>query len=206
MLVEEFKRKWHDRVPEIIERKNDRHSSVLLPLIEKDGDLEVLFEVRSSTLQHQPGEVCFPGGAVENGESYEEAAVRETAEELNIETGQIEILAPLDYLVTNSGMTVHVYLGVLKEYSGTYSSDEVDHIFTVPLSWFLEHEPQKYVTTVHTVPGEDFPFDLVPGGREYPWRKGHYDVYFYRYGGEIIWGMTAKLMYAFVKLYYGEKL
>ena len=41
--------------------------AVLVPLIEKDGEFRILFEVRSPKLKSQPGEVCFPGGAVEDG-------------------------------------------------------------------------------------------------------------------------------------------
>ena len=204
--IEQMKEQWQNRTPRIIERIQSRHSSVLLPVIEKDGQLEVVFEVRSSALAHQPGEVCFPGGRVEGEEAYEMTAVRETMEELLIEADQVEILAPLDYLEMNYGVTVHVYLGALKDYNGTYSEDEVDHVFTVPLCWFLENEPEKYIATVHTVPGEDFPFELVPGGRDYHWSKGRYPVYFYRYGDDVIWGMTAKIMYGFVKLCRGERL
>lgn len=206
LSLEQMKEQWQNRNPRVIERVQTRHSSVLLPLIENNGHLEVLFEVRSSALTHQPGEVCFPGGRVDGEESYEMTAVRETMEELLIGNDQIDVIAPLDYLEMNYGVSVHVYLGVLRGYQGTYSNDEVDHVFTVPLSWFLEHEPEKYVATVHTVPGEDFPFDLVPGGRAYHWSKGKYPVYFYRYGDEVIWGMTAKIMYAFVKLCRGDRL
>ena len=205
-LLEHMKNEWGDRFPRLIEQKEERHSSVMVPLIEKDGELHVLFEVRAANLNRQPGEICFPGGGVEREESFEAAAVRETMEELLIQREQIELIAPLDYLKTSSGLTVHAYLGKLDQYGGSFSSDEVDHVFTVPFFWFLEHEPEKYVTNVHTIPGDDFPFELVPGGSNYHWRKGHYDVYFYRYGDEIIWGMTAKLMYGFVKLYRGERL
>lgn len=205
-VYQEMKEAWHERVPRVIERRKERYSSVLLPLVEKDGQLEVLFEVRAASLHHQPGEVCFPGGAVEEGESFEAAAVRETKEELSLKPEQIEIIAQLDYLETSSGLTVHAYLGRLKEYDGSFSSDEVDRVFTVPLSWILTQEPEKYVTAVHTIPGEDFPYERIPGGREYPWRKGTYDVYFYQYGDEVIWGMTAKILYAFVKLCRGERL
>ena len=204
--IEEMKETWQNRVPGIIERTKERHSSVMLPLIERNGRLEVLFQVRSSALTRQPGEVCFPGGGVEGEESYEQTAVRETMEELLLEANQIDVIAPLDYLETSAGLTVHVYLGQLHGYEDTYSTDEVDHVFTVPLSWFLEHEPEKYIAKVHTIPGEDFPYELVPGGRNYHWRKRDYSVYFYRYGEEIIWGMTAKIMYAFVKLFRGERL
>lgn len=206
LQIAQMKEQWRNRTPQIIERIQLRHSSVMLPVIENNGQLEVLFEVRSFALVRQPGEVCFPGGRVEGEESFEETAVRETMEELLIDADQVEVLAPLDYLEMNYGLTVHVYLGVLYDYCGTYSKDEVDHVFTVPLSWFLENEPEKYVATVNTVPGEDFPYDLVPGGREYRWSRGKYPVYFYRYGNEVIWGMTAKIMYAFVKLCRGERL
>lgn len=202
--IVKMKKKWHNRMPGKIEQMMIRNSSVLLPLIEKNGELEVLFEVRAASLHRQPGEVCFPGGGTENGERYSETAVRETMEELLIDREQIELLAPLDILETPGGVTVRPYLGVLKDYKGTYSKEEVDHTFSVPLSWFLENAPERYETTVNTVPNEDFPFDLVPGGRDYHWRKGHYDVYFYRYDGEIIWGMTAKILYSFVKLYKNE--
>lgn len=199
--AERMRTLWSGRRPKQIGWEEIRHSAVLVPLLRKDGELHVLFEVRSSALHSQPGEVCFPGGAVEQGESKQEAAVRETKEELLIEGGQIELLAPLDVLVTPGNVTVWPFLGLLKDYRGTYSGEEVDHIFTVPLSWFLKNEPERYHTTTLTVPEENFPFDLIPGGREYHWRKGHYDVLFYRNEHAVIWGMTAKILYSFVKMY-----
>ena len=202
----DMKVRWQNRTPGVIERQHNRHSSVVLPLIERDGRLEVLFEVRAASLHRQPNEVCFPGGIVESGETYEEAAIRETAEELLIDLSQVHLIAPLDYLEMSSGLTVHVYLCEIKDYHGTFSKDEVDRVFSVPLSWFLEHEPDKYVAKIRTTPGEDFPFDLVPGGRNYNWHSGHYNVYFYPYEQEVIWGMTAKILYGFVKLNRGECL
>lgn len=205
-ILNKMKKSWHDRVPGKIDRMQVRNSAVLLPLIEKNGEFEVLFEVRAASLHRQPGEVCFPGGRVEDGESNKEAAYRETLEELLLKPEQVEVLAPLDVLEASGGVNVYPFLGVLKDYNGTFSADEVNRVFSVPLSWLLEHEPERYQCTVHTVPNEDFPFDLIPGGREYHWRKGHYDVYFYRYGDEIIWGMTAKILYSFVKLYKSDML
>lgn len=198
-------KRWHNRKPGRIDCMKVRNSAVLVPLIEKEGELEILFEVRAASLRRQPGEVCFPGGAVEEGEEHSVAAVRETMEELLVEKEQVEILAPLDILETPGGVTVRPYLGIIKNYEGTFSSDEVDHTFSVPLSWFLENEPEKYQTTVTTVPNEDFPFELIPGGRDYHWRKGQYDVCFYR-NQEVIWGMTAKILYAFIRLYREEIL
>ena len=47
---------------------------------------------------------------------------------------------------------------------------------------------------------EDFPFDRIRGGRDYPWRKARRAIYFYSYEGREIWGMTARIMKAFVRI------
>ena len=47
---------------------------------------------------------------------------------------------------------------------------------------------------VRLMPPEDFPFDQVPGGRNYHWRDGHKKVYFYYYKDWIIWGLTAYVL------------
>ncbi len=203
--IEQMKERWADRTPGSIDRMKVRHFAVLLPLIERDGELQVLFEVRAASLRRQPGEVCFPGGAVEVGETYQQTAVRETVEELLIREEQMEILAPLDILETPGGVNVYPYLGVIRDYENTFSKDEVEYVFSVPLSWFATHGPERYEATVHTVPNENFPFDRIPGGREYYWKKGRYDVLFYpKYREDethVIWGMTAKILEAFVRLY-----
>ncbi|MDD6074603.1 MAG: alpha/beta fold hydrolase [Clostridium sp.] len=199
-MKERILRRLTGRKPRQIEWEKIRHSAVLVPLVEKDGELQVLFEVRAATLHSQPGEICFPGGAVEVGETKREAALRETEEELLVNRSQIELLAPLDVLVTPGGVDIWPYLGILKDYEGTFSAAEVDHVFTVPLSWFLVREPECYKTTVITVPEENFPFELIPGGREYHWRRGQYDVYFYRNENGVIWGMTAKILYSLLRL------
>ena len=52
--------------------------AVLAPLVRVDGETHLLFEVRALHMRRQPGEVCFPGGQIEEGETPLEAAVRET--------------------------------------------------------------------------------------------------------------------------------
>ena len=54
-------------------------SAVLVPLIKQKGEYQVLFEVRSANLNRQPGEICFPGGRIEAGETPLAAAVQYTA-------------------------------------------------------------------------------------------------------------------------------
>ena len=178
-----------------------RSSAVMIPLLtDKNGETAVLFEHRAKDLDVQPDEICFPGGGVEQGETPQEAVIRETKEELLIPEKQIRILGETNGIGSNGIMLIHAFVGVLENYAGTFSPLEVDHTFTVPLNWFLSHPPEEYITTLTTLPGEDFPFDRVPGGRHYPWRSQKNSVYFYDYPGEVIWGLTAKILYTFTQI------
>ena len=57
-----------------------RKYAVCIPLMPGPDGYEVLFEVRSANIKSQPGDVCFPGGRMEPGETPDETAVRETME------------------------------------------------------------------------------------------------------------------------------
>ena len=191
----QMSRIWGSRRAGRLEKEKIRRAAVLVPLIQKGGEYHVVFEVRAGSLKTQPGEICFPGGAVERG------AVRETMEELLINRCQIRVIAPLDVLEAPGAMEISPFLGALQGYRWSYSEAEVDHTFSVPLRWFAEHEPERYETELVTVPEETFPFEDVPGGRDYHWRRGHYDVYFYRREEGIIWGMTAKILRSLAEMY-----
>ncbi len=169
-------------------------SAVLIPLIYRDGEYSVLFEVRASSLKTQPGEVCFPGGRIEGGETPEMTAVRETCEELLIAEEQVELIGMLDPTIGPSNAPLWAYIGLIHDYSGTFSGDEVDRVFTVPLKWFEEHEPEHHFTKLQVVIGEDFPYNKIPGGKNYPWRMRKHEIMFYD-TDPVIWGLTARLLY-----------
>lgn len=197
----QMSRIWGSRRAGRLEKEKIRRAAVLVPLIQKGGEYHVVFEVRAGSLKTQPGEICFPGGAVERGETPKQAAVRETMEELLISRRQIRVIAPLDVLEAAGAMEIFPFLGALQGYRWSYSEAEVDHTFSVPLRWFAEQEPERYETELVTVPEERFPFEDVPGGHDYHWRRGHYDVYFYRREEGIIWGMTAKILRSLAEMY-----
>ena len=69
--------------------------AVLIPLVETESGNALLLEVRSEKVR-QPGEICFPGGRSECGETVVETAVRETCEELGIEPSEIEVISELE--------------------------------------------------------------------------------------------------------------
>ena len=190
--------KTHDAT--LVGIRHCRQFAVCIPLLETDKGYELLFEVRSANIDRQPGDICFPGGMVERGETPKEAAVRETCEELLVEESCLELLGKMDTLVEDGGMVLHTFAAVLKDYRGTYGEDEVENVFTVPLCDLLEMEPERYYVTEHTVPDENFPFDRIRSGRAYPWRKKREEMLFYLWQDKVIWGITAKLLEAFLEV------
>lgn len=176
--------------------------AVLIPLMRVDGEWGILYEKRAKTLRNQPSEVSFPGGRIEDGESPREAALRETEEELGISKDTIEVLGEMDYLLRRDGHTIRAFVGVLnKESLEDFSPNvsEVDHLFFVPLSFFQKHPPLVRELTFRVENEEDFPYELLPGGRDYPWRLGHDTLLFYEYQDHVIWGFTARMTQGFLK-------
>lgn len=179
-------------------RRIKHESAVLLPLIEEDGSLSLLYEVRSYQLSSQPGEVCFPGGRMEGHESSQETAVRETCEELLIKPEAIEVIGGMDSFELGNGAIVWPYIGKIKG-SYSYSQDEVDHLFKVPLTWLCANIPQQYKLTQQTIPDPHFPIERLPGGKDYQWLEKTRDVYMYLFQDEVIWGLTANITHAFIE-------
>jgi len=176
--------------------------AVLVPLIEINNELNLIFEVRSMSIKRQPGEISFPGGRIEDGETPLEAAVRETIEETGIKRDCIKIITELDYASHKEGAFVYSYLGYIKDtvyLDIKFSKDEVSELFYVPLSFFLENEPEKYYINYYPETEENFPFHMINQGTDYKWDKIKYPVYFYKYNDYIIWGLTAKITYNFIK-------
>lgn len=176
--------------------------AVLVPLIETQEGVALLFEVRAKTLRRQPGEISFPGGKIEPSDpSPVFAAVRETAEEFGIEREHIEIWSKLGILVPPYQIAVHVYIGNIQQ-NVTFQPNpsEVEAVFTVPLSHLLLHPPEVYAMRVGLVPEDDFPYEHITGGRAYPFRQRVVPEYFYFYQGHVIWGMTARIVNQFLRL------
>jgi len=177
-----------------------KESAVMILLTEEVGELSVVFEVRALKLRSQPGDVCMPGGKLELGENPRETAIRETMEELNLKRDQIEIIGDMDYYISPYGNIMYAFVGKLKYGPINPNPDEVNHIFKVPLKFFLEHEPLLYKMEIGPIKQEGFPFHLINGGKDYKFRKGYLDEYFYEYNNYIIWGFTAQIIKSFIEV------
>jgi len=205
ITIEDFEKTFQDREPKSLGFY--QYYSVLVPLVEKDGELHILYEVRAESLKRQPGEICFPGGRVEGEESAEECAVRETSEELNIRPEDIKIIAQMDFLHTYSNFTLYSLLGTVdyEVFAGiSVNPDEVKEVFLVPVSFFAENEPEIYYFDVLPNIGPDFPYEKLNVSNGYNWRKGRSTVPIYRYEGRVIWGMTARITEHLINLVTGR--
>lgn len=195
-----------NRVPRSIEPMNK--FAVLLPLIWEKGEWRLIFEKRAKDLNSQPGEISFPGGGLESDESFLEAAVRETMEELNLEKDNIEVIGELDYLISYAALEIHCFLGTISGIDVDKiepNPAEVDHIFTVPLGYFLENQPKEYYLDLVTRYNEEFPYNLIPKGKDYDFRPVRRNIYFYSYKDYIIWGYTASMIKNLVDIIKGKK-
>lgn len=178
--------------------------AVLLPLVEIDGQMNVLFEKRSRSVS-QPNETSFPGGAVEAGETYADAAVRETCEELNVQPEQVEILGEIDFIVAHSHM-IRCFVGKL-DIGGigeVQPNEEVDRVFTLPLDSLLELQPEYHAVKMKVEHKEDFPFDLIANGQRHKWMSARQLIPFYRLPDQYLWGYTAQFTHRFVQIMKAE--
>lgn len=202
MDLQSIMKKIRYHTPSVLGRQQFMKSAVLLPLIQKDGELHVLFEIRSESMRRQPGEICFPGGRVDpQDKDVRSAAIRETKEELGIGAEAISNVYPLDYMVTHFGMIVYPHIGLISVQSQFQPNPaEVGELFSVPLSFFLETEPDIHYVNVQMQPDASFPVELIPGGENYNWRTSQISEYFYIYGDKVIWGLTARILAHFIEM------
>lgn len=190
-----------NRKPFVMGHQSLFQSAVLIPLIEQDGKLHVLFEERAHHLRRQPGEIGFPGGRIDPADrDPQAAAVRETCEELGVEADDIEVIGALDYVVTATQI-VFPYVGRIKRPERIRPNpDEVASVFTAPLDFLQAARPDLHFVDLCVDPPDDFPFDLIPNGRNYKWRGGQIPEYFYHYEDHVIWGLTARILHHFLTL------
>ena len=170
--------------------------AVLVPLVEREGQLHVLYELRAASLRRQPHEVCFPGGRMDPGESPEECALRETWEELSIPPEAVQVIAPLDFICHRSGFLMYPILARVDADAAAQlacSPAEVEEAFFVPLEALRAMDPVQYRYELHPVPDEQFPYELIGIPRNYPWQKGAESGPVYPWQGKAIWGLTARI-------------
>lgn len=192
---------WRNRVPVQNRILQTVPCAVLLPIVEKEGQEQLLFEVRSPKLGWQPGDICFPGGSIEAEDTTPwVTAQRETEEELGIDRANIELLGPLDYVESPVGVLVYPYAAYVQYTDLCLNTKEVAKVFTVPLQWFETHQAERALMDIATKPAPGFPADVSVASQRDWMRRRPYEVLVYRYEKYIIWGITAQIIRNFLSL------
>ena len=175
--------------------------SVTIPLIETEEGLSMVFEVRAAGIKTQPGDICFPGGRMEEGETALQCALRELKEETGISPSDLRVLGQFDTLHEFSGHTLYTFAVSLAPQAlqkARLNQKEVAELFTVPLKFFRENTAEIYdIDVVSDV--SDFPYDKTGISPDYKWRKGKNLLPLYRYEDKIIWGITARIVKWFIE-------
>lgn len=161
-------------------RSNLRCAAVLMPLVYNSrNELEVIFTRRADHLKHHPGQISFPGGGFEQGDSYLGAtAVRETYEEIGISPNKIELIGRLPQQETISQYNITPFVGIIKnDYQLSIDENEVAEVFTVPFDFVTDLTNQKKQT--ESFDGQQYSFYVI--------QYKHYNI----------WGATARILVNF---------
>lgn len=191
-----------------------KQSAILLPIVEMEDKLYILFEKRSA-LVSQPGEICFPGGRYDPSDiSFEETATRETIEELGFEAGDINVLGKLGVLLSHHSSTIHCYVGFIHwrdVYHKRYNPDEVEEIMLVDIDTLIETKVETYNVKVKAISKEEdengnrtvlFPAKKLgmPEMYEEEWDMGYRSIVSYDLGNVVIWGLTGYILKHFLTI------
>ena len=105
----------------------------------------------------------------------------------------------MDILIRHDGLIIHPFVAMVKNIDKLdINEDEVEEIFYIPLSYLLEYTPMEVKNKLIIERGENFPYDLIEGGKNYQFKTGEYISTFYQYKDYVIWGITASMLKDFI--------
>ena len=146
-----------------------RPAGVLVPLILRDGALQLILTKRASGLKHHPGQIAFPGGKQEEEDAdATAAALREAEEEIGLAASNVEILGTLPTHETVTGFSMTPVLGrVRAEFAFRPEPGEVDEVFRVPFAHVAD--PARFSVQSRIWLGQRRYYYTVPFGPYYVW-------------------------------------
>jgi len=160
-------------------------AAVLIPLAWYMDEWQLVFTRRTNTVEQHKGQVSFPGGGCDLGESTPEAtALREAWEEIGLQPGDVRILGRLADLITITRYRVTPVVGVIPwPYRLQLEPAEVGRVFTIPLLWLADRD--NWDEQPFTPEGQQIPFPVI---------------WYHPYDGEVLWGATARITLNFLKV------
>lgn len=156
-------------------------AAVLVPLVQFQDEWHILYTRRTDKVESHKGQVSFPGGACDKGETTpEQTALREADEEIGIRPSDVRVIGRLSRMVTISKFRVSPVVGIIPfPYAFKTAGIEVARVFTIPLLWLAERN--NY-----------WEFSLPGSERSV--------IAYHPYDGELLWGATARMTVNFMKI------
>jgi len=160
-----------------------RPAAVLIPLLRDNDAWQVLYTRRHVNLPEHSGQVAFPGGRSDPGDtSPEVTALREAHEEIGLAPQDVVVLGRLHDFVTITNYQVTPVVGVIPwPYSFHLAEEEVSRIFTIPLKWLAQSA--NFEERWRSLPA---PYEPIPV------------IYYKEYDGETLWGASARFTLLFL--------
>ncbi len=163
-----------------------RRAAVLVGLMDRGDDYGVLLTLRPETMPSHAGQVAFPGGRIEPGETALAAALREAHEEVGVDPPTVRVLGQGDTYVTGSGFAISPFVGILPAGFEPVPDDrEVAAVFETPLSFLMN--PANHER------------------HEQEFRGALRAYYAMPHNGRYIWGATAGMLKSLYDRLYGPK-
>ena len=161
--------------PDLSLLKGAKAAAVLAPIVAREGGLSVLLTERASHLRAHSGQVAFPGGKVDPGESAAETALREAHEEIGLEASFVEPLGWLDSYLTGTGFRVAPLVALVRPgFELKINPHEVALAFETPLAFLMDPAHHE----IH----------------EREWKGHRRRFYAMPHDGHYIWGATAGIL------------
>ena len=152
-----------------------RPAAVLAPIVARPAEPTVLLTMRASHMRSHSGQIAFPGGKIDEGETALAAALREAQEEIGLEPRFVEPLGWLDPYLTGTGYRIMPLVAIVDPaFTPAINPHEVEDVFETPLSFLMDganHQRQS---------------------REWQGSLRHF--YAMPYGERYIWGATAGIL------------
>ncbi len=204
--MEQVRNKLANRKERLVNRNNlndPKEGAVLFPLLyAPDEEIHLLLVKRSNQMRNNPGDMAFPGGKLDLGETPIEGALREAEEEVGIKPNQVKILGTMDEYVSRNHTVVRAVVGAIEVNPSGNLREWAERVFApkteenlvtlvIPLSHFLNpqvYSSKKYIGSNNRV-GYIRYFDIS----EYlPTEK--------------VWGLTATIIRRFADLFFAHQL
>jgi 8-oxo-dGTP pyrophosphatase MutT (NUDIX family) len=162
-----------------------RPAAVLIPLLRENSTWHILFTRRNDDLPEHSGQVAFPGGRADPGDtSSEYTALREAFEEIGLQPKDVHVLGQLRKYLTITNYLVTPVVGVIPwPYPLQLETCEVSRVFTIPLVWLMD--PSNHEERPRQLSETGLPVNVI---------------YFKHYDGELLWGASARLILALIRV------